>query len=67
MVQSHITLHGIAFNMSLVLPVAIDCGIAESLNLGQRENIEAILQAAEDWNTNDNEINKGGYSIVALN
>ena len=30
--------------------------IAESLNLGQRENIEAILQAAEDWNTSDDEI-----------
>jgi len=30
--------------------------IAESLNLGQRENIEAILEATEDWNTNDDEI-----------
>ena len=30
--------------------------IAESLNLGQRENIEAILEATEDWNTNDEEI-----------
>ena len=30
--------------------------IAESLNLGQRENIEAILQATEDWNTNDDEM-----------
>lgn len=30
--------------------------IAETLNLGQRENIEAILQTAEDWNTNDDEI-----------
>lgn len=30
--------------------------IAESLNLGQRDNIQAILEAAEDWNTNDDEI-----------
>ena len=30
--------------------------IAESLNLGQRENIEAILESTDDWNTNDDEI-----------
>ena len=40
--------------------------IAETLNLGQRENIEAILQTAEDWNTNDDEI-KVDIIIIALN
>ena len=40
--------------------------IAETLNLGQRENIEAILQTAEDWNTNDDEI-KVAIIIIALN
>ena len=46
---------GFAFNKSFALPIQI-VEIAESLNLGQRENIEAILQAAEDWNTTDDEI-----------
>ena len=40
--------------------------IAETLNLGQRENIKAILQTAEDWNTNDDEI-KVAIIIIALN
>ena len=44
----------------LYLPVQI-VEIAQSLNLGQRESVEAILGAAEDWSYSDDEIKVQTY------